>query len=242
MKQLITTLTIMLISVAAAAAPAKKKTVFKDLDSLGSNKAIAERAKAIDANNRVRVVQNRSVDRDMRFEFGVSYGMMAGGDANIESSAMGFMGDFHIIPQLSLGVRHYQFNSALSAEGQRRFDADRSAQQSGDPSAGVPEVDYPESATLGVLTVYPLYGKLNFFNQGITQFDFYMMGGYGQMKTQNGTSPTWTAGAGVGVWWSKHISSRLEARYQDYQDELTINGRTRDQGVTSFSLGIGFLL
>jgi outer membrane immunogenic protein len=234
MKHLISTLTIMLLAVNTFAAP--KKSMFNDLDSLGSNKAIAERAKAIDAKNRVRVVQNRTVDRDMRLEVGMNYGTMAGGDAYVDSSATGFMADFHFTPKFSLGVRHLQINSELNDEGRRVFD---NAISKGLDS---PEVDFPESSTMGVATIYPMYGKLNFFNVGITQFDVYFLGGYGQMKTKNGSSPTWTAGGGVGVWWSKHISSRLEARYQDYQDTLAIAGGNRDQGVTSFSFGIGFLL
>jgi outer membrane immunogenic protein len=236
MKHLITTLSIMLLALNTFAAP-RKKSVFNDLDSLGSNKAIAERAKAIDANNRVRVVQNRSVDRDLRFEFGVNYGTIAGGDAYVDSSALGFMADFHITPKISLGVRHLDINSALSAEGKRVMDASLA-----DSNVLRPEIDFPESSTMGVITLYPMYGKLNFFDVGITQFDVYMLGGYGQMKTQNGSSPTWTAGGGIGIWWAKHISSRIEARYQDYQDTLTTNGVSREQGITSFSVGIGFLL
>ncbi|MEK6556387.1 MAG: outer membrane beta-barrel domain-containing protein [Bdellovibrionota bacterium] len=233
MKHLISTLTIMLLAVSAFAAP--KKSMFNDLDSLGSNKAIAERAKAIDANNRIRVVQNRSVDRDLRFEFGVSYGTMAGGNAYVDSSAMGFMADFHITPMISLGVRHSEFNSELNAEGKRVYDAAKA-----NSDVLTPAVDFPESSTMGVVTLYPMYGKLNFFNAGIAQFDLYVLGGYGQMKTQNGSSPTWTAGGGAGIWWSQHFSTRLEARYQDYQDK-TMYG-TGDQGATSVSLGIGFLL
>src|SRR5688500_2395124 len=104
MRILIATLTVVLT---ASTAFAGKRSLINDLDSLGSNKGIAERAKAIDADNRIRVVQNRIVDRDMRFEFGVNYGAVAGGDSYVSTNQLGFLAELHITPMVSLGVRHF---------------------------------------------------------------------------------------------------------------------------------------
>ncbi len=235
MRLLIATLAVVMTASTAMA----KRSLISDLDSLGSNKGIAERAKAIDADNRIRVVQNRSVDRNMRFEFGVNYGTVAGGDSYIETNQLGFLADFHIIPAFSIGVRHFNAYNSLSAEGTRVFDEATKNGAAQDPYSR-PAVDSPVSSTMATVTLYPLYGKLNFFNVGISQFDVYMLGGYGQMKTQNSTSPTWTAGGGVGIWWSKHFTSRIEARYQNYTDK--IYSGEREQGTTAFSLGIGFMI
>jgi len=238
--KILTFVFIFLSLLANPSAFAKSSNTKNSLQSLGSNKAIAERAKAIDAKNRIRVVQNRSVDRNLRFELGATYGGVAGGDSYIKTNQMGYMLDFHINPMVSIGARYYDSFNELTNEGQRVFTAARERQLAGDTSTLRPGVDFPLTSTLGVVTLYPLYGKLNFFNQGVTQFDLYVLGGYGQMKLQSGSTETWTAGGGMGIWWSKHFSSRLEARYQSYQDKIYTG--TRDQAATTFSIGIGILL
>jgi len=232
----------------AHAAVSKKsnvKSLQQSLDTLGANKEIADRAKAIDAENRLRVVQNRTVDRRLRLEFGVGYDGVTGGDSYVSANNVGYLLDFHITPQFSIGARYYDTYTQLTDEGKRVFDAEQARRNAGDLTGTRPDVDYPLSSTLGVVTFYPLYGKLNFFNLGITQFDVYVLGGYGEMKLQSGNSPTWTAGGGVGIWWSQHFTTRLEARYQAYEDKIysqTATPVTRDQEITTFSIAIGFML
>lgn len=229
------------ISVQAATQTASsKRNLMKELDSLGSNQAIVDRAQAIDGENKIRVVQKRKVDRDLRFEFAVGYDAVSGGDSYIQTNNLGYMLDFHINPRVSVGARYYDSYNELTSEGERVFADARRRQAAGDLNSLRPDVDNPLSSTLGTITVYPLYGKLNFFNLGVTQFDVYLMGGYGQMELSSGSTPTWTAGGGVGIWWAQHVSSRLEARYQDYQDK--IYSGSRDQSMMAFSFSIGILL
>ncbi|MCB0361284.1 MAG: outer membrane beta-barrel domain-containing protein [Bdellovibrionales bacterium] len=215
------------------------KSILNDLDSLANNKAIVKRAKAIDANNRIRVVQNRSVDRNLRLEFGLSYDGVTGGDSYLRTNNLGYSLDFHITPKISIGGRYYDSNSRLTSEGDRVFSEANQARLHGDNTLR-PDIDIPLSSSLGLISIYPLYGKLNFFNQGITQFDLYFTGGYGKMKLSSGETPTWMAGGGVGIWWSQHFSSRLEVRYQEYEDSIRTGNR--DQAITAFSIGFGFLL
>lgn len=217
---------------------ARNDGMLKDLDSLGSNQGIAERAKAIDSRNRVRVVQNRTVDRTMRLEMAMSYDVGTGGDSYVQTNNIGGMADFHINPYWSVGARYYKSGNQLTSEGERQEENYRLHKDDG---ALQPDIHYPDSTTLGVISFYPLYGKLNFFDQGVTQFDMYVLAGYGQIKLDNTTSPTWAAGGGVGIWWSQHLTSRLEARYQSYQDKL-LDGSSRDQNIMAFSLAIGVLL
>jgi len=227
------------ITAEAKKSNARNDSVLSSIDSLGSNRPLAEKAKAIDGNNKVSVVQNRLVDRNLRLELGVSYGLISGGDSYINSQNLGFMADFHIIPQLSIGARHSEYYNELTSEGKRVFDDAQKKQAAGDPYTR-PDVDYPLSSTMGVLTVYPLYGKLNFFNIGVTQFDIYLMGGYGQMRLSSGNSGTWTGGGGVGIWWTNLLSSRIEVRHQGYEDKIYTG--SRQQGVTHFTAGLGFML
>jgi outer membrane immunogenic protein len=233
MKSFILTVAVLLVTPAFA----NDNSMLKDLDSLGSNKGIAERAKAIDSRNRVRVVQNRIVDRTLRLEMAMSYDTAAGGDSYVRSNNLGAMADFHIIPRLSVGARYYDTRNELTAEGERQM-----KNHAANPTVyRQPDIDYASSTTLGVISFYPLYGKLNFFDMGVTQFDVYMMAGYGEIKLASGAAPTWAAGGGVGIWWSQHITTRLEGRYQAYEDKL-LDGTARDQNITAFSFALGVML
>lgn len=209
------------------------------VNSLGGNKELIRKAKALDPDNKMRVVQRRAVDRTLRLEFGVNYGLVSGGDPYLNSQTVGGLLDFHINPHWSVGARHYEHYNELTPEGRRVFDDAKAMSASGDPYVK-PAVDYPLSSTLAVVSLYPFYGKLNLFDMGVAQFDVYVLGGYGQMKLESGSAPTWSAGGGIGLWMSQHFSSRLETRYQAYEDKIYTGSRDMNIVVTTFS--IGFLL
>lgn len=210
-----------------------------DMNSLGGNEKLIERAKAFDPDNKVRIVQNRLVDRHWRLELGVNYGANSGGDPYVNTDNLGASVDLHITPMFSVGARYYNHSNTLSDEGERRVQAVQSARLAGvDP--GRPAIDAPVETYMGVINFYPTYGKLNLFDQGVAQFDIYLLGGYGQIQLQNTSSDTYTAGAGLGLWISQHVSTRFEARYQTYKDKAT--GEERDLDLTVFSASLGLLL
>ncbi|PIT98843.1 MAG: outer membrane beta-barrel domain-containing protein [Bdellovibrionales bacterium CG10_big_fil_rev_8_21_14_0_10_45_34] len=209
------------------------------LNTLGDNNEFLERAQALDSRQKVRVVQNRLVDRNLRLELGINGAFVSNSDSYVDTKLWGASADFHIIPQISLGVRYASYNNSLTPEGRRQFDEAVRRQAIGDDYIR-PDVDFPLSSTMGVVTFSPLYGKLNFFNLGVTQFDIYGLAGYGQMTLNSGASNTWTAGGGVGVWWNNTFTSRVEVKHQSYEDQI-ISG-TRTQGTVHFSLGVGVLL
>lgn len=209
-------------------------------DSLGSNEGILKRARALNTQQKVRIVQKRAVDRDLRLEFGLTYGGVAGGNSYLNTQPMTGSMEFHINPRISLGARYTQYANQLSKEGQSQFDLAREAQAAGRTDYTVPDIDLPKSSVLGTVSYYPIYGKLNFFDLTVVQFDFYVLAGYGQMELKSGGSQTWTAGGGVGFWWTKNLSSRLEIRHQAYQDKVYTG--TRDVGMMIGTLGIGLML
>ena len=211
-----------------------------DFDSLGSNEGVLKRARALNTSQEVRIVQKRAVDRDLRFEIGGGYGGVAGGNSYLNTQVINGLLEFHITPKFSIGGRYGSYSNSLSQEGQSQFDAARAAQAARSTDFTVPDIDAPKSSLLGTVSYYPMYGKLNFFDLTVVQFDFYVIGGYGQMQLKSGTSATWTGGGGIGFWWTKHISSRLEIRYQAYQDKVYTG--SRDVGMTIGTLGIGILL
>lgn len=207
------------------------------IEDLGGNKDLIRRARALDPDNKIRVVQNRTVDRTWRVELGVNYGMIAGGDPYVSTQNLGGNLDVHINPYVSVGARYYEHFNELTPEGQRIYDTARSNANNNQPYQKS-DIDYPLNSTLGVISFYPIYGKLNFFDLGVGQFDLYVLGGYGQVQLQSGNSPTWTAGGGVGLWLNKYMSTRLEVRYQNYEDEISTGTRNLDMVVSHFSIGL----
>ena len=206
----------------------------KDLESLGGNKDILRRARALDPKNRLRVVQNRLVDRNLRLEVAASYGSIAGGDPYLNTDNLGAQLEFHISPRWSIGARYYSYSNTLSTEGERRAE---SAQAGKEPFF---DSDSASRAYMGVISWYPVYGKLNFCDWAVAQFDIYTMLGAGQVELESGPSDTYTFGAGIGIWLSRHVSTRFEVRYQGYEDRVYDDNRKLD--LTVVSAAIGFLL
>lgn len=204
-----------------------------DLNSLGGNAAVIKKAKRFSSNNKVRIVQNRLVDRDLRLELGVSYGPVANGPSYLNTQQYGGQIEFHIIPQISVGARYLKSANSYTAEGQKMFDTAKA-----NPGSPFADIDYPEEQWLATATWYMLYGKLNMFDAGVTQFDIYSVAGAGQITLKNGVKPTYTAGAGVGFWWSKHFTSRLEARWQSYEDTVYTGSRQQNTIVAQAAIGI----
>jgi outer membrane immunogenic protein len=234
MKKL--TLISALIFVTGLANVAMARDLSKRIDTLGGDKELVKKAQALDARNKFRVVQKRAVDRNWRMELGANVSMHSGGDPYVETQSYGGFFDLHINPRWSIGVRHNENMNTLTSEGKRVFDE---AERNGllqDPFQR-PAIDYPLSSTLGVISFYPVYGKLNLFDTAVTQFDLYMLGGYGQVKLSSGASDAWTAGGGIGIWWNQHFSTRAEVRYQSYEDKIYTGSRDIDLVVSTLSFG-----
>ncbi len=232
-------------SLSLIAQTAHADNLSNELDSLGGSPALVQEARDLEPDNQMAVVENRAVNLNWRLELGIDMGLVGGGDSYVNTQALGANADLHIDPHWSFGVRYLSYNNTLTAQGQQVFQQAESSQAINGGGASTAAVSYPLDTTLGVVSFYPIYGKLNLFNEAITQFDLYVLGGAGQTTSQaNGLSPytstTWTAGGGVGFWWTQHFASRLEVRYQSYQDKILADATTRSESdvVTMFSLGI----
>ena len=216
-----------------------RDNVSSNMDSLGGNKKLIRRARSMSPNNKLSIVQNRLVDRSWRLELGVSYGTTAGGDPYVYTDNLGGQLELHITPRISIGARYYNHSNTLTSEGKRVFDNAVNSAAVGKNTAR-PDIDYATDTYMGTLSFYPIYGKFNFFDWTTAQYDIYMMGGAGTVKLASGNTETYTGGVGMGVWLSKHFSTRLEARYQTYEDQPITGNRRIEQ--TVFTASIGFLL
>ena len=233
------TLTIFLFSMMANAKGAK--SVSQDMDSLGANQELLMKAKAMDPGNRVRVVQNRQVNRNWRLELGLSYGTVAGGDSYLNTNNLGGQIEMHINPRWSVGARYYNSANSLTPEGKRVM-SEASNRSANKEEYTIFDSDYVKSTTFGTISFYPIYGKMNLFDWAITQFDMYLMAGYGQVQLGSGNSQTWTAGTGFGIWLTSWMASRLEVRYQNYHDKITSTSANRNLDLMVVTGSIGFLL
>lgn len=230
------TLLIFLLSITAKAA-----SVSQDMDSLGANQELLMKARAMDPGNRVRVVQNRKVDRNWRFELGLNYGMVAGGDSYLNTNNLGGQIEMHVNPRWSVGARYYNSSNTFTSEGRRVYN-EAAARSANKQEYTIFDSDYVKSTTFGTISFYPIYGKMNLFDWAITQFDMYLMAGYGQVQLGSGSSPTWTAGTGFGIWLTSWMASRLEVRYQNYHDKISSTSADRNLDLMVVTGSIGFLL
>jgi hypothetical protein len=234
--------TILVQAAAVSAAPASRKAKInasEDIDSLGGNKELMEMAQRLHPESRSRIVQDRIVDRRNRVEFGMSFGGMFGGDAYLDTRAFGASLDYHITPRWSVGLRYLDFTNSLNAEGERVFNEYNNSNSVAGSGRAV-DIDYPINATMGVVNWYPIYGKTSFLDMGVTQFDLYFLGGGGMINLDSGSAPIYTAGMGVGAWFTRHLTARAEAKWQRYNDQIISGTRTID--ATILSLGLGWIL
>lgn len=218
---------------------ANSKSIKDDLNGLNDNTAIKERVKNMDSSQKVRIVQNRSVDRNHRIELNGQIGMNNNADSYVQTQNTGLGLHYHINPQWSVGVEYQKFGNKLTPEGERQLDAAQESQNA-DPNSQqkFPGVDYPLDSKIAMVSIYPIYGKLNLFDSGVAQFDLYGNLGYGQMSLRSGNTNVMMAGLGAGIWLNNLFTARLEGRYLRYNDLVKTENRQENVFQLVASLGI----
>ncbi len=216
------------------------QTVETEFDSLGGNQIILDKARELNPDTKVEVVQDRIVPRKNRFEFAPEFsGTMGGDDTYTKSQSVGMNINYHINHRWSIGAKYNHTFNKLTAEGDAMVDAavaDRLANPR-NPTKPLPDIDHQKSESLVVLNWYPIYGKMNLFEKSIAQFDVYGLLGAGQVELKSGTKPTYTVGGGIGFWMSPQISTRMELRYQKYNVEYITGPKNLDLAIASVQVG-----
>ncbi|MCO5114455.1 MAG: outer membrane beta-barrel domain-containing protein [Bdellovibrionaceae bacterium] len=204
--------------------------ILKDFDSLGGNADIYEKTSALNPEIKTQVIQNRIVNRRMRFELSPSVTSFWGGNPYMKTSTVGLDVNFHLTPRWSIGVA-YNFHAMneLSGEGDRMIRIDSRVQ----------DVDYLKQSVLAKVSYYPFYGKLNLFNN-IVHFDIYTSLGGGTVMLRHGNQQALAADIGLAVWWSQHLTTRIGYQYMTYEAQL-LNGPVR-LDLSSAVLSVGYLL
>lgn len=214
---------------------AKSADLMKDFDTLGGNDVLLEKAKALNPEAQIRIVQDRVVSRRRRVEISPEFSSVLGGDAYNMTSNLGINAHYHFTPQWSLGLKYsYSFNQ-LRQEGEYLIN---DVSVSG--KAQIPQIDFPKQQAQLVLNWYPIYGKMNLYDLGVVHFDIYAIAGGGQIELKSGMTTSYTAGGGIGLWVSQHLSTRFELRYEGY----TAKRYTGDTNMNTTVAGIqvGYML
>jgi outer membrane beta-barrel protein len=225
--------------VAVAADNVKKEDLASDFDALGGNKTLLERAKALEPEVNVQIVQDRVVSRRNRVEIAPEISGTFGGDTYNRTHSLGLNLNYHFTPRWSAGLKYnYAFN-ALTTEGEAMMhNATEDFKKNPEhPTQGFPDVDYPKSETLALIDWYPLYGKMNLLDKGVLHFDMYVLGGYGQVQLASGGTSTYTGGMGLGLWFTQHFTSRVEMRYQNYKAKYIDGEKNMDLAIASVQMG-----
>ncbi len=209
--------------------------LMKDFDSLGGNDVLLEKTQALQGKSTTYVVQNRIVNRRGRVELSPEYSNVLGGDPYTATSQWGLNAHLHLNPRWSVGVKYSHMVNSLKAEGENLI-SDTSILG----RAYIPDIDYPISQTMALVNWYPIYGKMNILDAGISHFDVYLVLGNGQIELKSGRTSTWTGGAGVGLWISQHLATRLELRYQSYEAQNYQGKQKMDLTVASVQTGYLF--
>lgn len=226
-----------LLTAVSLNADAQSKKNSNSMQSLGSGEALMERANPTVPANTYRVVQKRVIDRDYRNEFALSTGAVAGGSSYYQTKNAGVRYEFHINPRWSIGARYDVNFNELTNEGRRVFDQAQQMINNGRTDFKYPDIDYPLNTALATISYYPLYGKMSWFDSTVSYFDFYLIAGGGQSQLKSGNTTVLTAGGGMGMWWNQYLTTRLELRYQNYEDRIYTGARKIDSAVGSFSMG-----
>ena len=81
---------------------------------------------------------------------------------------------------------------------------------------------------------------MNLYELGVVHFDIYTVGGVGRIFLNSGATMSYTAGGGIGLWLSQHLTTRFEMRYETYQ-ATEFNGK-KQMDTTVAGLQVGYLL
>jgi outer membrane beta-barrel protein len=206
----------------------------KDVDGLGGNEDLMKMANSLNPEAKSRIVQDRIVDRRNRLEFGINYGGSFGGTTYLETQNFGGSIDYHITPRWALGGRYFNYGSKLTPEGERAF---QEARVGNNAQTTVPDIDTPQHSEMAIISWFPIYGKTNFFDLAVAQFDVYILGGGGQIALASGETSILTGGIGLGLWMTRHLTARAELRYQSYEDQIHSGPRTINSAAATVGLG-----
>ncbi len=226
-------------STAMAAGEKPASSLDSEFDSLGGNKIFLDKAKALQPEENISIVQNRTVSLVRRLELAPEFSGTFGGEAYSKTKSVGMNAVYHFNSRWAIGAKYNWSFNTLTEEGQSLINAAKADQIENPESPRVPypEFDYAKSEMMALVNWSPIYGKLNLLDKAVAHFDFYVLGGYGQVELASGPTSTYTAGGGFGFWLTQNFSTRLEMRYQNYKAKYFDTSKDMDLALASVQMG-----
>lgn len=237
MKKLVFAL--LFVSNIAFAADEKKEDLGAEFDSLGGNKTLLEKAKALEPDVNVSIVQKRFVSRTNRVEIAPEVSGTFGGDTYSKTKSLGINLHYHFTPRWSVGVKYNHAFNSITPEGEALTNASIEDYKNNPnkPSVAYPDMDFPKNETMATVNWYPIYGKMNVLDRGVLHFDWYFLAGGGQVQMNSGSTSSYTGGTGIGMWFNNHFTSRLEMRYQNQSGKYINGDKKLDLAIASVQMG-----
>ncbi len=230
---------ILITQLVSTIAYAETKSLQNDFKTLGDNAEVVERVQKLDSRQKVRVVQNRMMDRTNRLEAAVNAGLLSGGDSYVQTKNLGLMLQYHLTPRWSFGISYEKNYNKLTDEGTKQYELAYQCQKDDSSCRQLfPAVDFPMDTKMVSVSFYPIYGKLNLFDSKIAQFDIFTSLAYGQKALASGVSNVFAGSVGVGIWLNTFLTARLEGRFENYTDLLKTEKRMQNAMSVIASLGI----
>ena len=214
--------------------------ILEDFDSLGGNDTLLQKVQALTPESRIKIVQQRIVDRFNRHEFSPEIGLISGGNSYFDTSFVALAYQYHINPHWSVGLKYNYYLNELTLEGDELINQAIENINEGNELTSIPEMNWPKQSYIAQLNWYPIYGKLNIYDKGVVHFDMYTILGVGQMDLRRGETMIYQIGFGTGFWISQHLTTRLEYKYKTYDVEYYAG--TENTMVHDFSLSLGYML
>lgn len=213
--------------------------VEQEIDSFGGNEALYQKAKALNPEVENEVVQNRFINRTHRLELAPEFSGVSGGDAYNRTNNIGLNAHYHINPQWSVGVKYNYALNNLTPEGSAMVEKATQIAQANpkDPQYLYPQIIFPKTEILGLVSWYPVVGKLSFGKWGVAHFDTYLTAGMGNIELSNASTSTATVGLGMGFWLSSNLTTRFEYRTQTYTAQYYDKSENMVLGVGSVQMG-----
>lgn len=211
----------------------------EEFDSLGGNRALLDRVKALNPELGEQVVQNRFVERQSRFELAPEWNANFGGDTYVRTQNMGLNIYYHINNRFSVGAKYNHSFNRLTPEGEAMAQAAyiEYLKDPSSPQGVLPDMDYSKNQQLISVQWYPIYGKLSWLGQSTTQFDVYTTAGVGTIGLKSGDTQMTMLGGGLGLWLSPKMTLRSELAWQNYEAKYLQSTKTLDAAQLSLQLG-----
>ncbi len=207
-----------------------EEQLLNEFDGFYQDTELLEQGRSLEPHRDMQVVQKRTVSRFNRHEFTPVFQSVVGGDPYLNTNYVGLSYQYHINPKWSLGLEYSVAGNEMSSEGDSLIDE----------FGYLPDMDWPENQSMATLKYYPLYGKLNFFNRWVPQFDVYGSVSAGSMGLKSGSADLLSVGLGLGLWLKNDITLHFDMRRQMYESQRLTGDK--EMNVTTLGLGIGVLL